>query len=284
MRDFLLRVHTSGSLPWQSELYRRWTKLGGVIAIAFLSFAGINLIFGSREAAQAISGQSFGINGYQDEANLPFDFQFIGQGRITGGSDDRWMIGNVPILVGEHTQLNNELHPGDFVTLSGRILQNEEWLADRIELTQAGESFFTFNGPLEWVRGIFWRIGGHSLVINLQTKLGSNLIVNDLLLVTFTVVDNGGWLALEIKSFDRFPIEPTPIPTAISIQPPSQTNAPIKTVDPASKSSEKSKPSEGARKKHVPDSKSQNDRGSKGKGEGHQENDKEVDDDEEVDD
>ena len=173
------------------------------MAIAFLSFAGINMIFGSQEAAQAISGGSFGINGYQDEANLPFDFQFVGQGRITGGSDDRWMIGNVPILVGEHTQLNNELHPGDFLTLSGRILQTKEWLADRIELSQAVESFFTFNGPLEGVRGNVWRIGGHSLVVNLQTKLGSNLMANDLLLVTFTGLDSGEWLAVEIGVSSR---------------------------------------------------------------------------------
>jgi len=160
------------------------------------------------------------------------------------------------------------------VTLSGRILQNEAWLADRIGLTQAGESFFTFNGPLDWVRGDTWRIGGHSLVINPQTKLGSNLMANDLLLVTFTALDSGEWLALEIKSFDRFPLEPTLIPTAISTQTPSQTIAPLKTAVPASKSSEKSKPSEGPGKKHDPDSNSQRDRGSKGKSEGHRKNNK----------
>jgi hypothetical protein len=274
MRDFLLRVHISGSLAWLSELYRRCAKLGGAIALAFLSFAGINLIFGSREAVQATSSQSFGINAYKDQANLSFDFQFIGQGRITGGSDDRWMIGNVPILVGDHTQLVNELHPGDFVTLSGRILQNEAWQADRIGLTQAGESFFTFNGPLDWVRGDAWRIGGHSLVVNLQTKLGSNLMVNDLVLVTFSALDSGEWLALEIKAFDRFPVEPTPVPTGISPQTPSQTIAPIKTVVPASNSSEKSKQSEGAGKKHDPGSKPQKDRGSKGKSESHRKNNK----------
>jgi len=274
MRNLLSGVHANVTFPWQSGLYRRWAKLGGVIALAFLSFAGINMIFGSRQAAQAISAGSFGIDGYQDVANLPIDFQFIGQGQITGGSDDRWMIGNIPILVGKHTQLNNELHPGDFLTLSGRILQTKEWLADRIELSQAVESFFTFNGPLEGVRGNVWRIGGHSLVVNLQTKLGSNLMANDLLLVTFTALDSGEWLALEIKSFDRFPLEPTLIPTAISTQTPSQTIAPLKTAVPASKSSEKSKPSEGPGKKHDPDSNSQRDRGSKGKSEGHRKNNK----------
>jgi hypothetical protein len=136
--------------------------------------AGINLISGSRDVIKAASRQSSAFDRPRGAANLPFDFQFIGQGRIAGGSDDMWMIGNVPIQVDDHTQLNNDIHPNDFVTLSGRILPNKVWLADRIELAQEGESFFTFNGPLEWVRGSSWRIGGYLLLTTLQTKLGSN--------------------------------------------------------------------------------------------------------------
>src|SRR3990170_6021226 len=117
MRNLFPRLRAIVTFPWQSELNRRWAKLGGVIAVVLLSFTGINLIFGPSQAAQAISSGSSGIDGYQDMANLPFDFQFIGQGRITGGTDGGWLIGNIPILVGEHTQLSNELHPGDFVTL-----------------------------------------------------------------------------------------------------------------------------------------------------------------------
>lgn len=268
MRNFLLRVHTGGTAIWQIESLRRWAKLGGFLAIAFLSFVGINLIFGSRGAAQAISEQFRGNNGILDQANLPFDYQFIGQGRITGGTDDSWMIGNIPVLVGQHTQLNSELHAGDFVTLSGRILENEQWLADQIELTQEGESFFTFNGPLKWMRGIFWGIGGHSLVTDQRTRLGDNLAINDLLMVTFTVLDNGGWLALEIKRFDEFPIDQASSVTPI------QTISPINTPAPAYNSGEESKPSDRSGKKRDPGSKPGKDKGSRGKSEAHRKNNK----------
>ena len=244
------------------------------MAIALVLIAGTNLIFGSREDARATSSQLSRVKEFQDEANLPFEFQFIGQGRITGGSDDKWMIGNVPIRVGKQTQLNNELHPGDFVTLSGRILQNEVWLADRIELTQEGESFFTFNGPLEWIRGIVWRIGGHILLTGQQTKIGRNLMLNHLLLATFTVLDTGGWMALEIKAFERFPLEPTPIASATPTQSPNPTNASTKTEVSSPKPGSISKPSGGEREKKERPSKSKKNSRSTGKGKGHRKNSK----------
>jgi hypothetical protein len=244
--------------------------LGGLLTAAFVFIAGINYIFGFREDTRVTASQLSRDKEFQNKANLPIEFQFIGQGRITGGSDDKWLIGNVAIQVDEHSQINTDLHPGDFVSLSGRILHNGEWLADQIGLTQEGESFFTFNGPLEWVQGADWRIGGHTLLTDAQTKIGSNLIVNDLLLATFTVLDTGGWMALEIKAFERFPLEPTPIAPATPTQSPTQipepTKAPIKTEVSSPKPASVSKPSKDDRGKKTEPSKPKNNPHSKGKG------------------
>ena len=149
---------------------------------------------------------------------MPSDFQFIGQGRITGGSDNTWLIGEVPIRVDGHTQLGSELRPGGFVTLSGRILQNKVWLADRIEAAAMGESFFTFSGPLEAMGVDTWLIGGNPLWVNRQTILAEDLALGELVLATFTVLPEGQWQALEIKAFDQFPADPTPVPTPTQMQ------------------------------------------------------------------
>jgi hypothetical protein len=268
MREFLRHLRTKVTFFWQNGSHRRLAKLGGFITLAFALIAGSNLLFGSREAARAVSNQFPGSEDSQDLANLPFKFQFIGQGQITGGSDEQWIIGDLPIQVIEQTQLTSDLHPGDFVTLSGRILDNKIWLADRIEVTQAGEAFFTFNSPLEWVRGTVWRIGGYTFSTDPHTKIGRDLVLNDFLLTTFTVLENGGWLALEIKAFERFPLEPTPIPSATPVLSPNPTSAPVRTEVSAPK------PSGNAKEKSDRPPKSKKNSHSKDKAKGHQKNNK----------
>lgn len=176
----------------------------------------------------------------QGDSTQPPDFQFIGRGRITGGTETAWIIGGVPIDLSEHTQLMSDMRGGDFVTLSGRILPNGMWLADRIEISQEEESSFAFNGRLEWIRGSVWRIGRHSLLVNLQTEIGSDLGIGDTLMATFSVLDNGAWLASKIMAFDKFPITPTPTPTATPTQTPEPTSAP--TSRPAAKPANKPAP------------------------------------------
>jgi hypothetical protein len=178
----------------------------------------------------------------QGDPTLPPDFQFIGQGRITGGTESTWIIGGVPIHPDEHTDLMSDLHVGDFVTLTGRILQDGTWLADRIELIGAGESFFTFNGRLDWIRGSVWRIGGHALLVNLRTELGSNLGIGDTLMATFSVLESGAWLASRIVAFDKFPATPTPTATPTEAPQPTATPAPQPEVKPANDPAPASKP------------------------------------------
>jgi hypothetical protein len=178
----------------------------------------------------------------QDDPTLPPDFQFIGQGRITGGTESAWIIGGVPINLDGNTELMSDLHVGDFVTLTGRILQDGTWLADRIELTNANESFFTYNGRLDWIRGSVWRIGGHPLLVNLQTERDSDLGIGDTLMATFSVLESGAWLASRIVAFDKFPATPTPTATPTEAPQPTATPAPQPEVEPANDPAPASKP------------------------------------------
>jgi len=202
---------------------RRWLKPGiaGLLAVLLIAVAGFT--FGGSKAAlrsfKAFSKDPRGLMGSPD-------FQFIGQGRIVGGSGDTWLVEGVPLQVDDHTQIVGELHAGDFVSLSGRILRNGAWLADHIEPGEAKEATFTFNGPLEALAEGAWVIGGKSLRVNAQTQVDSGLAVNDLLLVTFTPLEDGTWQAVKIERFDAPWIEPTPTPTLTPV--PTETETPVK--------------------------------------------------------
>jgi hypothetical protein len=213
MRDFLNRLHTGLSSLWGRDLFHRRLKLSMTLVAPFLLILVIGLFSSSRPAIQAATRLSSVVDRPQDLADLPFDYQFIGQGQITGGTADEWMIGNVSIRVGGHTEFIDDVHVGDFVVLSGRILQNQVWLADRIQSTQDRQNFFTFDSPLEQVQGGVWQIGGHSLKVDQQTELGENLQIDQILLTTFTALEDGTWVALKIMAFDKFPEGPIAIAT-----------------------------------------------------------------------
>ncbi|HEX6304385.1 MAG TPA: DUF5666 domain-containing protein [Anaerolineales bacterium] len=210
MADILVRFRKWFSEVLPTWFLRRWLRLAGMIALAVILLAGINAITNSEEETQAATGLD---ERSPEASNFPYDFQFTGQGRITAGAEGVWVIGGIPIHVDERTRLMSTFHVGDFVSLSGRIVDRDAWVADRIEPSQEKNSHYIFNGPLEWVRGSIWRLGGHSLLVNLGTELGSNLASSDVLLATFTVLESGAWQALEIKAFDPTVFEPTPTST-----------------------------------------------------------------------
>lgn len=239
-----------------------------MIAVFALIF-GISTISGIQEDTRAASRLSREDDQSSDSSILAFDFQFIGQGQVTGGSDNIWLIGNIPIQVSSRTQMGKDLHPGAFVSLSGRISDDQDWLADRIELSEKGESFFSYNGPLEKIGTEGWLVGGHSLVVNPQTFIGEDLAINDIVLVTFTVLGSGKWIALEIKPFDRFPVEPTPIPSPTPIQTPTSTSPVISNSQPDSYAKDPQGP-----KKKDSNSKGKKDSKSRGKSESHRKNKK----------
>jgi hypothetical protein len=167
------------------------------------------------------------------------DFQFIGQGQIVGGSGMDWLFSGLPIELDEHTQIVGDLGAGDFVVLSGRILSNGAWLADHIERSDGKDTYFTFNGPLAAMAQGTWKVGGRLLMVDERTELGSDLALNDPVLVTFTLLEDGSWLALKVEYFDEPWIEPTPTPTVTTApaeEPaPAVISAPKKNDKPAAK-------------------------------------------------
>lgn len=223
MQDTLIHLRTSLLRLMGSALSQKRVKLSAVLILPALLIAVIYLLPGSGHNTQAASSGLPAIHAPQDVANLPYDYQFIGQGQITGGSEEVWIIGNVPIRVAAHTQLASELHVGDFVVLTGRILQDKTWLADRIQLTQEDGTYFTFNGPLEMIQESLWQIGGHALVVNQQTEVEDGLTIGQILLTTFAALEDQTWVAMKIVAFDKFPEPPVTMITETLISTPTGT-------------------------------------------------------------
>jgi len=212
LNDFRHKPGSPSAEPRVPHSRRRWLKLAiaGFLAILIVgvALAGSS---GSDSKTALRNAQSFSkIRGGPQGSP---DFQFIGQGQIVGGVGKTWLITGVPIEMDDHTQIHGDLQAGDFVVLSGRILSSGNWLADHIEPSEENAPFFTFNGPLVAMDQGFWKIGDKSLVVDERTELGSDLALDDLVLATFTLMEDGSWLALKVEYFDEPWVEPTPAPT-----------------------------------------------------------------------
>jgi hypothetical protein len=219
--------HHSGSPSAEPQAQyprRRWLKFALAAFLAMLVVGGaLAGTTGSDSKAALQKAQTF--NKIRTGMQGSPDFQFIGQGQIVGGAGMDWLISGVPIELDEHTQIVGDLGAGDFVVLSGRILSNGDWLADHIERSDGKDTYFTFNGPLAAMAQGTWKVGGRLLMVDERTELESDLALNDPVLATFTLLEDGSWLALKVEYFDEPWIEPTPTPTA--------TLAPVKKPAPA---------------------------------------------------
>lgn len=256
--------HRSGSQSAESQAApprRRWLKfaIAGLLAmlVVGVALAG-SPQSGSRAASRKIQSVSKARVGFLE----PPDFQFIGQGQIVGGAGMSWLISGVPIELDDNTQIVGDLGAGDFVVLSGRILSSGDWLADHIEWSDAKDTYFTFNGPLVAMGQGSWKVGDRSLVVDERTEMESDLALNDPVLVTFTLLEDGSWLALKIEYFDEPWIEPTPTPTETLV--PAENPAPAVITAPKKNDKPPARPKSGGKD----NDKGKGDRG-KGRGRGH---------------
>ncbi len=197
---------------------RRAIVFGAIfLTVAFIIFK----IGHSQATSDAIGAAAQSINSQAS----PRAYQFIGQGKILGGSGETWSIGGLPVVVGNQTQLGSEIHPGETVSLLGHITKNGVWQAERIQPISDNESFFSFAGPLESRSPNVWQIAGISVSVNENTQVAETFQDQELVLVTFNVLSDGAWLALRIESLSDSPgavtLPHTPTPT-VSPTPPAK--------------------------------------------------------------
>ena len=212
MSDPRYKSNSQSVEPGAARPRRRWLKLAVAGLLAAL-VVGVALAGSPDSDPRAALRKTQSVSKARVGFLEPPDFQFIGQGQIVGGAGMSWLISGVPIQLDDNTQIVGDLGAGDFVVLSGRILSSGNWLADHIERSDVKDVYFTFNGPLVAMSQESWKIGDKSLVVDERTELGSDLALDDLVLATFTLMEDGSWLALKVEYFDEPWVEPTPAPT-----------------------------------------------------------------------
>ncbi len=222
-----------------------WLKSRLAIALAVVLLLAVVLAAYANGGTQPLLDRSQTALRSEDKYNSPRAYQFSGQGKIQGGSGSTWMIGGVPLSVSEQTNISGVLHPGDPVAAFGHILEDGVWLAERIDLINENETFFSFAGPLQSQGETFWEIGGFSLQVNDSAEVEPQLEIGALVLVTFIVEKDGTWQALVIKSLTESPVEasPTPTLTITPSPPPANPTSPPAKEAPAPKTAPSDKKS-----------------------------------------
>jgi hypothetical protein len=213
---------------------RRRNRLGlGAAVVLILTVA---VIAAAKSSASNSNTPLKAVGRAIDVSSAPRKFQFIGQGRLQGGNSDTLLIGNLPVVINAQTQFVGSIRPGEMVSLSGSILADKSWLVDRIEPVSDSETYFIFAGPLEDTSDKVWEVGGMSVLINSATVIDPDLKVQDMLLVTFSVQEDGSWLASKIESLQNnqgvMPPTETPMPADTSVAPAVPVNPSLQPVSP----------------------------------------------------
>jgi len=219
--------HRHGKLDW---LRSRAVLLVGLAILAILLVA-----IGSGKSQASIDQNIFAA---RQQKNLPSpgEYQFTGQGKLSAGSAETWIVGGVPVLINGQTQSEGTIHPGEPVSLVGHILENGDWAVERIVPIDEEESFFSFAGPLDSTNDDIWQVAGIALDVDENSVLGKAIPIGEFVLATFQVQPDGSWLALQIQALSALEKERTPTVT------PTPTITPTPTASPTA--SQKSAPND----------------------------------------
>ena len=143
-----------------------------------------------------------------DLAPIAPAYQFAGQGELTHMAGTLWTIGNLPVTVISQTVMAGSPAVGDFVSVSGRILPGDLWLADLITVSTPGASGVRFTAPIESMGPSFWQLGTVTVAVTSQTNQIGNLELGTLVQGTSTVLSDGTLVALQIEEIGG------PVPTS----------------------------------------------------------------------
>lgn len=140
-------------------------------------------------------------------------YQFHLEGVLTAKQGSTWVVAGVPFTANEETSITGDPQIGDEISVDGRVLELGEWVADSIAPAEDEEQLSTFTGILHSDEGETWQIGEWTVQVDAETDLGEGLEVDSPVRVTFTLLDDGSWLAVRIETLEEASAEPTPTST-----------------------------------------------------------------------
>ncbi|MFN2150011.1 MAG: DUF5666 domain-containing protein, partial [Anaerolineales bacterium] len=155
------------------------------------------------------------------------DYQFDLQGELTANAGSTWTVAGVDFEVNLDTLLNGDPQLNDTVLVEGHILEDGTWVADSVTRLEEGAEVRSFSGELVDMEGDEWQVDGHAFLVDADTAVDEGMLPGDVVLVTFTLLPDGRWLALSVELQEEDGGDPTPTPT------PDPDADPVLVFDPA---------------------------------------------------
>jgi len=134
----------------------------------------------------------------EDQPGLPFFFT----GLVQEVHENFWVISDKVISIGTNTVIGAEVGVGDLVTVRGRILEGNIWLAHVI-VAANHDATFEFTGTVQSMAP--WQVSGISFEIRDWTVIDLGIEAGDLVRVKGVILSDGTWVATHIASFVDFP-------------------------------------------------------------------------------
>jgi len=131
------------------------------------------------------------------KVGLPFEFTGLVQSIVS----KTWTISGMLIAVDVNTHIDPGLAVGDIVKVQGRTLPNGMWLATSIQRAKPQKREFEFTGFVQNMAP--WVVSGIDFQTDSHTEIEAGIKNGDRVKVEGRVLDDGTWLAEEIKRIDE---------------------------------------------------------------------------------
>jgi hypothetical protein len=180
----------------------------------FAVHTGNVLVSNNRDQVSITAGQATLAKPDQTLESPAYIFSV--QGQMTSSTSNTWTVAGVSIITNEKTSINGAPVVGDDLIVTGRIIASNTFIADNIEVALIPQPSASFTGVIQHQDEAVWLISDHYVLVNEESIVAADLLTGDPVLVTYTVLDGGEWLAQSIVSLDEaaetIPESATPSP------------------------------------------------------------------------
>jgi hypothetical protein len=152
----------------------------------------------NNEGSQALLNAGQGVVSELGKPLVSPTYLFALQGELQSKEGRTWTVEGASFRVKGSTVVESGLQVGDEVLVQGRIWKNG-WIADSVHGALGDFNGGEYSGMVEQQDGNLWVVGGFDLQI---TSNPDNIKVGDFVHVSFEVLENGTWNALEIVLLD----------------------------------------------------------------------------------
>jgi len=109
-----------------------------------------------------------------------------------------WIVSEVGFDTDDWTEIDTDIQVGEQVRVAGLVSADGIWVAEKIErLDTEHAASFAFFGPVLSIDP--WNVGGVPLIVDERTTIKDEILLNEMVKVTGWILEDGTWLATEIK-------------------------------------------------------------------------------------